>query len=166
MFCLVLGSGVAVLNVSGCDDSLDLADAAVPTDAGSDAGSDAALDAGVDAGYDAASDARSDADTERDGGHHCEPGDSAIGTLGHSALYGLANQSSDCPCDQPDPQAACSVTDRECLYVSAYCPDNPFGAEYEFEHSIFNCAAGKWQYTGQDCHDCCRPWQLDAGSNG
>lgn len=61
-----------------------------------------------------------------------------------------------CPDEAPAHDAPCSAADLECKYVTAHCPDHPYGEEYAWERAIYRCVGGLWRYEGQDCYDCCR----------
>jgi hypothetical protein len=74
-----------------------------------------------------------------------------------------------CPAAAPADGAACDDGLR-CLYVRAYCPQNPMGPDYYYERDIYRCTGGTWSYEGQDCYDCCSwhwtdggGWTADAG---
>jgi len=64
-----------------------------------------------------------------------------------------------CPEAAPSEGSVCDEEGLECKYVRAYCPENPMGPFYQYEHDIYLCMGGLWSYEGQDCYDCCRPRQ-------
>ncbi len=63
-----------------------------------------------------------------------------------------------CPLNEPAPGTPCEIEGAECKFVATYCPQNPMGPEYQYEHNLYRCTNHRWDYHGQDCYDCCNPW--------
>lgn len=110
-----------------------------------------------------------DAGLEDVGVAKCPRGGDPVGKLGYSAAYNLHQQSALCPCDRPKDGSSCPQLGLQCGYVQTYCPTNPMGPEYYFEHRIITCESSGWTYLKQDCFDCCRFGDMgvaDAGTSG